>query len=131
MKRQTGMLWALAILALVFGGTALASQTAPSRQRTAAAGSKAAAPKAPAARESTGTITSIDATRLVIARTVKGKNEQTSFVLTPETKREGDLTAGHKVSVKYHMENSDSVATLVRGPSASAKAKNPATGKKS
>lgn len=48
-----------------------------------------------------------------------------------ETKREGTLTTGNKVTVKSHLENADEIAILVRGQTTAAKTKGTSTGKKS
>jgi len=132
-KRRTGSFWGLLALALIFSGAAQASQTAAPKPATAARSQSAASRKASAVHEisNSGVITSIDATRLVMTHKVKGKDEQATLVLTPETKREGTLTTGSRVSVRYRMENGDQVATLVRGQTVAAKTKSPATAKKS
>jgi hypothetical protein len=115
-KLWTRSTWGLLALALIFSGAAHAAQTAAPKKATAVK-------KAPAVHEvvSTGTITSIDATQLVMTHKVKGKDESVTLVLTPETKRMGTLAAGSKVSVQYRMENSDRVATSVRARTVAAK----------
>jgi hypothetical protein len=120
-KRWSGSIWALVGLALIFSGAAQAAQTAAAK--------KATAKKTPAAHAmtSTGVITSADATHLMITHKVKGKDEPMTLALTPETKHTGDLAAGNRVSVTYHMENNEAVATSVRSQAATAKAKTPST----
>ena len=122
---KNGKIWGLLALALIFSGVTLSAQTAAPAPKKAPA---ATATKAPAAAAkvatATGTITSIDATKLVLSHTVSGKSQEMTFVLNPETKREGTLAAGGKVSVRYHAENNDQVATTVRAVTATtAKAK--------
>ena len=68
----------------------------------------------PATHFTQGTIASIDANRLVIARKVRGKEEQTSFTLDSQTERDGNLAAGTRVSVQYREENGQKVAAAVR-----------------
>ncbi len=106
-------------LALAFGGAAHAAQTAAPK--------KATATKKPAVHEVTnsGVITSVDATRLTMTHKVNGKDQPLTLILTPETKREGDLAPGNKVSVRYHMENNDEIATSVRAQAEPAKGKAP------
>src|SRR5215471_2874642 len=67
----------------------------------------------PATHFTQGTIASIDANRLVIARKVRGKEEQTSFTLDSQTERDGNLAAGTRVSVQYREENGQKVAAAV------------------
>ena len=117
-KRWMGSTLGLLALAIIFGGAAHAAQTAAPKKAAAAA------KKAPAAHEMTGAgvITSVDATQLTFTHKVNGKDAPTTVVLTPETKRDGTLAAGNKVSVRYRMENNDKVATSVRAQTATAKA---------
>jgi len=81
-----------------------------------AQGGKARAPKAKAAvtRQATGTVSSVAADKLVISHRVKGKEEETTFVLNDQTKKEGDLKSGEKVTVHYRAENGSNVATMVK-----------------
>ena len=91
-------IWGLLALTLIFSGVTLSAQTAAPAPKKAPA---ATATKAPAAtaKTATGTITSIDATKLVLSHTVSGKSQEMTFVLNPATKRVGTLAAGGKVSV--------------------------------
>jgi hypothetical protein len=111
LKRSIGTILGVLALAFVFSGAAHA-QTAPAPKKSTAA----KAPAAPKKQEiaASGTVTSVDATHLMVTRKVAGKDQPTTFVLTPETKKTGDIATGSKVSVRYHMENSDMVATSVR-----------------
>jgi hypothetical protein len=120
LNRWTGSILSLLALVLILGGTAGAAQTAAPKKAPAAA-----AKKAPAVHEMTGTgvVTSMDATHLMITHKVAGKDAPMTLVLTPTTKRTGTLAAGSKVTVKYHMENNDAVATSVSAQAVTAKAK--------
>jgi hypothetical protein len=120
--RTTGSLLALALV-LMFGGMAQAQTAAPAPAPAPKA--TATAKKAPASMVATGTITSIDATHLVISHKVSGKDTPMNFILTPTTKQDSSLAAGSKVSVRYHKENSDEVATSVSAQTTTAKAKTP------
>lgn len=81
-----------------------------------APGVRPAAAKAPvkaATHSVRGTVRAIDATSLVIG--VK-KGRDMSFVLNPATRQQGNLAAGSRVSVRYHVEGTSHVATAVVGP---------------
>jgi len=66
-----------------------------------------------------GTVVSSTATSLVVATEVKGKQEDRTFTLTPETQRMGgELTPGAKVEVHYRMENKERIATKIEVASA-------------
>lgn len=81
----------------------------------AAVAASAQAPKAKTTTASaTGTITSIDEGKLVLSHKVKGKDETTTFILNADTKKEGDLKTGARVTVHYKVENNQNIATQVR-----------------
>ena len=79
-----------------------------------------AAPQAKAAKAAThqaaGTIKSIAADSLVIVHKVGTKEQETTFVLNADTKKEGDLKVGAKVTVHYKVEGGLNIATIVAGP---------------
>jgi len=68
----------------------------------------------PATHFTQGTISSIQTNQLVIAKSVRGKAEQMTFVLTSETQRTGSLVAGTRVSVQYREANNQNIAAAVR-----------------
>jgi hypothetical protein len=68
----------------------------------------------PAVHFTQGTITSIEANRLVIARTARGKTEQVTFVMSSQTQRSGNLVAGARVSVQYREDSTQKTAAAVR-----------------
>jgi hypothetical protein len=72
--------------------------------------------------QATGTITSVDANNLVISHKVKGKEEQSTFAMNDQTKKQGDLKTGERATVHYRSENGQNVATVVKvsGPMARA-----------
>lgn len=80
----------------------------------ASTGQKAATTKhAMAATHATkGTVTAIDASTLVIARSPKSKHGMT-FALEPSTTRQGNLTVGSMVDVRYRTEAHKNIATAV------------------
>jgi hypothetical protein len=53
---------------------------------------------------------------MVLAHKVGGKEQDTAFILTAETKREGVLKAGVKATVHYRIEGGKNIATAVLGP---------------
>lgn len=88
---------------------------APARQSSTPAKTKttAAAPAAVATHATKGTITSMDATSLVVAHSVSGKSKPMTFVLNDSTQRKGSLSVGSKVEVRYRAEGKSNVATAV------------------
>ena len=97
---------ALAIMGLLLVGSVFAGQA------------KSAKPAKATTHDASGTVVSVNATSLVISHKVKGKDEQMTFVLNPETKREGKLDVGSHANVKYRSENNENVATMVKGTAA-------------
>src|SRR5262245_36345471 len=100
------------IILAAFGGSAIASpQNPPSAV-------KQALPKSntkPAINVSLGTISSIDASRLVMTHKMKnGKTEDLTFMLNSQTERQGVLKPGSKISVHYTNENNQLTATAIR-----------------
>ena len=72
-------------------------------------------------RTASGTISKVEADKLVLARKVRGKERDTTFQLNAQTKKEGELKAGEKVTVRYKIENGKDVATMVSASSTMAK----------
>ncbi len=101
---------------------------APKGQKTTAAATE----KAPKAKMhvASGQIVSIDDSKLVLSHKVKGKEEQTSFAVNQETKREGDLAAGAKATVHYTSNAGENTATSVKAAAAKHVAKSAAAPKK-
>jgi hypothetical protein len=60
----------------------------------------------------TGTVKSVSATALVVARSGKSSGDMT-FVLDPSTHREGAIDVGSSVSVRYHEDGHSNLATAV------------------
>jgi hypothetical protein len=58
-----------------------------------------------------GTVKSIDATTLVIARS--GNRGDMTFILAPSTRREGTIVVGSTVSVRYTEKDRSHIATAV------------------
>jgi hypothetical protein len=70
-------------------------------------------PKPPVTKTATGTISTVSSTALVITHKVKGKDEQTTFVLNAQTKTTGDPAVGATASVHYTVANNQNIATAV------------------
>ena len=60
-----------------------------------------------------GTIVSSGSSELVLSSQAKGKAQQQIFVVNPQTKTKGTLTAGEMAVVHYKKENGQKVATLI------------------
>jgi hypothetical protein len=67
----------------------------------------------PASSQASGTIKSIAADSLVVAHKVGAKEQETTFVLNADTKKEGDMKVGAKVTVHYKVEAGQNIATIV------------------
>ena len=121
---------AASVLLATSGGMAQTATKAP------AAGQAKTATKAPAATKATtkaaptktvnGTITSADASKLVLSHKQGTKTENLTFMLDPTTTKKGDMTPGAKATVHYRVENGQNMATSVQGAAAK-----PATAAKS
>ena len=72
-----------------------------------------------------GTVGVASAEAITVARVVRGHAESRSFRLTPETKVEGTLLAGARVTVRYITDDDGDTATLivVHAPGAAPKTK--------
>ena len=64
--------------------------------------------------QASGTISSVDADKLVLSHKVKGKMEETTFLLNDQTKKEGGLKAGEKATVHYMIHDNQDIATMVK-----------------
>jgi hypothetical protein len=77
------------------------------------AGPQAKTPQ-PATHFTQGTIASIDANQVVIAKKVRGKAEQVTFAINSQTQRLGNLVTGTRVSVQYRETDHQFAAAAVR-----------------
>ena len=68
----------------------------------------------PATHFTQGTIASIDADQIVIAKKVRGKAERVVFALNSQTQRSGNLVNGTRVSVQYRERDKQKIAAAVR-----------------
>ncbi len=108
MKRGTAL---IATFMLLFAMAAFAKQSGSSAKTNKA--------KSEVTRQATGTISSADNGKLVLTHKVKGKDEQTSFVMNDQTRKQGDLRSGEKATVHYKVENGENIATVVKAKSTS------------
>jgi hypothetical protein len=76
--------------------------------------SHATAQKTMKTHVASGKIVSFDDDSLVLSRKVKGKAEETTFVLNSSTQREGNLENGAKAAVHYKTESGQNIATSVK-----------------
>jgi hypothetical protein len=97
-KRST-MFIALTMALLLVGSVWAAT---PKKSSNAATGMKMS-----------GRIISSSNSELVLSSPAKGKGQQESFVINPETKTNGNLTAGSRATVRYKDENGQKVATMI------------------
>src|SRR5262245_47584096 len=118
-------------LALGVPGWAAQKDTSAKANRPAATESKTKTTHG-AMHRATGTITSIDADKLVLNHKVNGKTEDVTIILNSDTKKTGDLKTGDRVSVQWRDENNQKMATSIRempSKSASKPAKTSTKGK--
>ncbi|MEO8481051.1 MAG: hypothetical protein ABI634_02505 [Acidobacteriota bacterium] len=59
-----------------------------------------------------GVVKSVDATTLVITK-AGGKGPETTFVLNPSTQKQGDISIGASVDVRYHTDGKSKVASAI------------------
>ena len=106
---------------LATSGLAFAQAAKPSSN---SAKSAAAKPAAAATHSVQGVVKSVDASSLVITKSGKKGGDMT-FKLDSTTQRDGSITTGSPVSVRYRMDGSSMVATAVNAeaPKASKTAK--------
>ena len=111
MKRFKKLAW-IGGLTLALCVTGVASQNSKAKTNSSAA--LQAKTAHPASHFTQGTIASISANQMVIAKKVRGKAKQASFTLNSQTQRNGNLAAGTRVSVQYREEKGQKVAAAVR-----------------
>ena len=87
-------------LALAAGGAALAAQT-PSTTT-------------PKTHEEIGTVSSMTNSDLVLSHLVRGQQEDTTFKMDCNTKKEGTIAKGARVAVYFKAENHERVATEIK-----------------
>jgi hypothetical protein len=101
---------------LATSGAAFAQNSKPAPN---AAAKPAAAKPAAATHSIQGVVKSVDASSLVITKSGKKGGDMT-FKLDPATQRDGSITTGSAVSVRYRMDGSSMVATAVNAEASKA-----------
>jgi hypothetical protein len=96
----------VAVLALEWGIAGLALRPLSADEPSPAAAKKADAFFA-------GTVVEWTAEKITVTRTVLGKPENRSFVMTAETKVEGRLRARVRVTVRYVSDENGDTATMI------------------
>ena len=92
-------------------------------QTSKSSSSSTAKPASTATHSVQGVVKSVDTSALVITKSGK-KGGEMSFKLDSATQRDGSITSGSPVSIRYRMEGSSMVATAVNAEAPkSAKAK--------
>ena len=128
MKRFKKLAW-IGGLTLALCVTGVASQNSKAKTNSSAAPQAKTAH--PASHFTQGTIASIDSNQLVLNRKGRGKPLQSTFTLSPDTQRTGNLAVGNRVSVQYREDNQQKNATSVREVSQKSAAKPAKAGSKS
>jgi hypothetical protein len=95
---------------LVFGTTLLLLAASLAMAMPQAQGQKAST------HQAVGTVKSVEGDTLVVSHKVGGKEQETTFVLNAQTKREGTMKTGAKVTVHYKVEGGQNIATVVQAP---------------
>src|SRR5262245_2588091 len=105
-------LTALMLAGVLASGVAFAQTAQP-------APNAAAKPAAAATHSVQGVVKSVDASSLVITKSGKKGGDMT-FKLDTTTQRDGSITTGTPVSVRYRMDGSSMVATAVNAEASKA-----------
>ena len=100
-----GLIMALCVVALAGQKDTKAKTNPPASQ---------AKTTQPATHFTQGTITSMDSDKLVLNRKGRGKAQQVTFMLNPQTQRYGNLATGTRVTVQYREDNNQRIAAAVR-----------------
>jgi Domain of unknown function (DUF5666) len=60
-----------------------------------------------------GTVSQFSSETLIVGRTVRGKAESRTFIVTPQTKIDGKLAVKVRVTVRYFTDDDGDTATLI------------------
>jgi hypothetical protein len=101
------------LTALLLAGVLAVSGSAFAQTAKPASSSTKSAAKPPATHSVEGVVKSVDASTLVITKSGK-KGGEMSFKLDQATQRDGSITTGSPVSIRYRMDGSSMVATAVK-----------------
>jgi hypothetical protein len=61
-----------------------------------------------------GTVSSLTGTELVLAHKWRGREEKTKFTLDSNTKKDGTISQGEEVTVYFHHEKGERIATEIK-----------------
>lgn len=100
------------LTALMLVGILATSGLAMAQTTKSSSKSSSAKSTTPATHSVQGVVKSVDASSLVITKSGK-KGGDMSFKLDSSTQKDGSITTGSTVSVRYHMDGSSMVATAV------------------
>ena len=103
----------IAALAAVITAAPFVYAQTPSASSSAKPAKPAAASKSVATHTTNGTVKSVDATSLVIAKAGGGKSQDMTFALDPSTQKQGAVEVGSMVTVHYKTEGSTMTATAI------------------
>jgi hypothetical protein len=110
---RNGKLITLAGALLLMAGAAVAGTTTKTSNTTATETTTKTTTNATLHHES-GTASSVTANELILDHTWKGKAEKTTFTLDSATKKEGNLKQGDHLTVYYHLDKGQRVATEIK-----------------
>lgn len=109
-------------VAVLAGVLSIASVGFAAPRQASAAKPAAKAASTSAQKAVKGVVKSVSDSSLVIERGTKAKPQDLTFVLNAATQKAGNVAVGQTVSVRYHSEGGQNIASAVSG-SGSAKAK--------
>ena len=124
MIRKTALALVIVLNLAVCGAfaAAQAGTTTAKSKTTKASAAPASQEKLSPIRVTSGTITTVADSKMVISHKVNGKTAEATFALNSDTKREGDLAVGSRVTVRYRMQGGENIATMVKGKKSGHKA---------
>lgn len=106
--------FAFLVAVLLFGALSFAAQEQATTTTKTTKTTKTTHAKAEHVKVASGSVVSASDTELVLSHKMKGKEENVTYKLNPDTKKEGDLAAGNHATVHYKVEGTDNVATMVK-----------------
>ena len=113
------MMMALALLGAVTTG-AYAQTSTGAKPKAKSTTTTAAKPAAAASHSVHGTVKAVDANMLTVTPSGKDKTD-VMVMMNTSTQKEGPLAVGSTVSLRYHEENGQKIATAVKATAAKTK----------
>jgi hypothetical protein len=105
---------ALASALILTAGVALASRSSGTNSTKQTSQSATHTKSTSVTHHRMGTVSSLTANELILDYTWKGKEHKTNFTLDSETKKEGNIAQGDRITVYYHFEKGQRVATEIK-----------------